>query len=85
MYYTYIIKSCSSKIYIGVSDKDLREKIKDHRHGSNGAVKIKKPFSLIYASKVTTLAEGESKKLYIMSMFRAGCITFKRLGKVSKK
>lgn len=85
MYYTYIIKGCESKVYIGVSEKNLRKKIQDHREGTNGAFKIKKPFSLIFVSKVSTFEEGVLKKLFILSMIKAGCITFNRLGKVSKK
>ena len=83
MYYTYIIKSCENKIYIGVSSKNLREKIEDHRDGVNGAIKIKKPFHLIFASRASTHDDGVLKKLFIQSMFKAGCITFERLGKVS--
>jgi len=74
MFYTYIIKGCGNRVYIGLTHRKLSSKLSDHRRGSNGAFKIKTPFSLIFVSKSDSLDEGKRKKSFIKAMYRAGLL-----------
>lgn len=76
MRYVYIIKGPKYTIYIGMTKKDLRSQIEDHRKGNN-AVKIEDPFSLIYSFKTNSEKEAQQKKNLIKALFKAKCLNFK--------
>ena len=76
MRYVYIIKGPKYTIYIGMTKKDLRTQLEDHRNG-NDAVKIGDPFSLIYSFKTNSEKEAQQKKDFIKALFKAKCLNFK--------
>jgi predicted GIY-YIG superfamily endonuclease len=76
MRYVYIIKGPKYTIYIGITKKDLRLQLEDHRKG-NDAVRIDDPFSLIYSFRATSEREAQQKKVLIKALFKAKCLNFK--------
>ena len=81
MYYVYIIRGPQSRLFVGITNKDLKLKMEEHRKGIN-SLKIKQPFSLIYASQITKLADAQQKKNFIKALFKAKCLTFRNIGEL---
>ncbi len=49
MYYVYFAKSLkNNKVYVGVTNKDPKIRVKEHNDGSNCWTQHNKPFKLIY-------------------------------------
>jgi len=82
MCYVYIIKGPHNTVYVGVTCKDIRKKLEEHRDGKGG-VKLESPFHLIYVSQTKNREEARIKKEFIKSLFKAKCLTFKNTKAVS--
>jgi len=82
MCYVYIIKGPKSTVYVGITCKDIRRKMNDHREGID-SVKIESPFSLVYVAQTVSREEAQLKKEFIKSLFKAKCLTFKETKAVS--
>ena len=49
MFIVYLIKSLkSNKVYVGETNKDVKNRLKEHNQGSNSWTKQHKPFRLVY-------------------------------------
>jgi len=75
MRYVYIIKGPHNRVYVGITKKDLKQKLEEHRNGVD-SVKIESPFSLIYAYQTKSELEAKQKKAFIKALFKAKCLTF---------
>jgi len=76
MHYVYIIKGPRNTVYVGLTKKDLKRKIEEHR-GGVGAIRIDTPFHLVYAFQTRSESEAQLKKSFIKALFKANCLTFK--------
>lgn len=72
----YIIRGSRNTVYVGITKKNLKSKMEEHRKGI-GAIKINSPFSLVYANPNLNMSEANLKKNFIKALFKAKCLTFK--------
>ena len=65
MYYIYFAKSLkNNKIYVGKTEKDPNERVKEHNAGSNEWSKRNKPLELVYFEKYYCKTDMSMRELF---------------------
>ncbi len=68
MFYVYILKSIKSgKSYVGLTEKDVNERLKEHNQGSNKFTKTNAPFKLIYYESYYCKADALHREKFFKS------------------
>ncbi len=71
-HFTYILKCADNTLYVGATN-DLEKRLHQHNNAKNGAhyTKIRRPVTLVYSEKFTTLAESRKREAEIKRWSRA--------------
>lgn len=64
MYYVYIAKAHSGKIYVGISDNPER-RIKEHNNGCGSAYTKSDTFSIVFLEQYDNLKEARRREIQI--------------------
>ena len=68
MCYTYILKSLrNNKRYVGSTEINPRERLKQHNYGSNTWTRQNKPFKLRYFEKHSSITEAKKREHFLKS------------------
>lgn len=70
MFTVYFLKSIrNKKIYVGVTGKDVNERLSEHNNGSNKFTRSNKPFTLIYFEKYMCSEDARQREKFYKSGF----------------
>lgn len=70
IYYVYFLESLrNGKIYVGSTEKDPKERSKEHNHGSNKWTKENKPFALLYYEKYYCKKDAQERERFYKTGF----------------
>jgi putative endonuclease len=70
IYYIYFLKSQKNgKIYTGYTEKDPRERLKDHNYGSNKWTKENGPLELLHYEKYFCKNDAQEREKFYKSGF----------------
>jgi len=70
MYYIYFLISIKkNKVYVGFTEKDPKERLKEHNHGSNIFTSQNKPFKLIYYEEYICKSDALKREKFYKTGF----------------
>ena len=70
MYYVYFLKSLKNeKIYVGYTEKDPKDRLKEHNQGCNSWSKKNNPFILLYFEKYHCKTDAITRESFYKSGF----------------
>jgi len=70
MHYIYFLKSTNNgKFYVGLTDNDPKERLKQHNYGSNDWSKENRPFELLYYEQYFCKTDAVMREKFYKSGF----------------
>ncbi len=70
IYYVYFLESFRhGRIYVGMTEKDPKERLKEHNYGSNRWTKENGPFELTYYEKYFCKKDAQEREKFYKTGF----------------
>jgi len=70
MFYIYFLQSQkNNKVYVGFTEKEPNQRLKEHNQGSNKFTRENKPFKLVYYEKYYCKKDALQKEKFYKSGF----------------
>ncbi|MDP3970199.1 MAG: GIY-YIG nuclease family protein [bacterium] len=68
LYNIYVLRSLKNgKRYIGSTEKDPKERLREHNRGSNRWTRYNKPFKLVYVESFSSRTEARKRENFLKS------------------